>query len=163
MKTLFITIFVFGILSSCNSQSKNDFSDFYNTHEDDIGIITFSLPIGLANAFIADDDAEAKDAFAKVSNMKFFICEKDNGYYEKKIKKYMPEGTYHDLMVVKNGKESVSFKMKEPTKGKKREVVLIITEPESFVAISFVGNFTLNDAKEMANSIETDELGDIRM
>ncbi|NJO89149.1 MAG: hypothetical protein HC831_09450 [Chloroflexia bacterium] len=64
MKTIIIAIFVFGIFGCSNSQPISvDFSDFYNDHEDDSGIVSFSLPIGLARAFIKDDDKEAHKSF----------------------------------------------------------------------------------------------------
>jgi hypothetical protein len=164
MRTLIITIFLFGIVSCGSSQqATKDFSSFYNTHEDDEGIVTFSIPMAFARAFIDDDDKEAKKAFDKMKNVKFFICDKDDGFYQKEIKNYMPEGAYHDLMVVKDGKETVSFKMKEPVDGKIKEIVLLVSEPKSFVAISFTGNFTVDDAKEVASSIKTDNLGSVRM
>jgi len=164
MRTIIIALFLFGIVGCSSSQQvSNDFTDFYNDHENDAGIVSFSLPIGLAKAFIDDDEPKAKKAFSKLNKMRFFICEHDNGYYSKKIHNYLSEGTYHDLMVIKDGKESVEFKMKEPIDGKVKEIVMIVSEPESFVAISFSGNFTIDDAKEMASSIKTDNLGEIRM
>lgn len=164
MKTIIIAIFVFGIVGCSSSQQVNsDFADFYHHHEDDAGIVSFSFPIGLAKAFIDDDDKEAKKAFSKLNKMRFFICENDNGYYKKKVQNYLPEGKYHDLMVIKDGKETVAFKMKEPVNGKVKEIVMIVSEPESFVAISFTGNFTIDDAKSFASSIKTDNLGAVRM
>ncbi len=164
MRTIIITLCVFGIVGCSSSQQvNNDFTDFYHNHGDDSGIVSFSFPVGLAKAFLDDDDKEAKKAFSKLNKMRFFICENDNGYYKKKVQKYLPEGKYHDLIVIKDGKESVSFKMKEPTNGKVKEIVMIVSEPDSFVAISFIGNFTVDDAKEMANSIKTDDLSSIRL
>jgi hypothetical protein len=164
MRTIIIAIFVFGIFGCGSSQpATTDFSDFYNDHEDDAGIVSFSFPIGLAKAFLDDDDKDAKKAFDKIHKMRFFICEKDHGFYSKKIQNYLPEGTYHDLMVVKDGKETVTFKMKAPVNNKIKEILLIVSEPDSFVAISFMGNFTIDEAKEMASSIKTDNLGSVRL
>ncbi len=164
MRTIIIAIFVFGFFGCSSSQpATTDFSDFYNDYEDDAGIVSFSFPIGLAKAFLNDDDKDAKKAFDKIHKMRFFICEKDNGFYSKKIQNYLPEGTYHDLMVVKDGKETVTFKMKAPVNNKIKEILLIVSEPDSFVAISFMGNFTIDEAKEMASSIKTDNLGSVRL
>ena len=164
MRTLIIIIFVFGIVGCGSSQQVNtDFSDFYHEHEGDAGIISFSIPIALAKAFIDNDDQDAEKAFDKMKKMKFFICEQNHGYYQKKILDYLPEENYHDLMVIKDGKETVSFKMKEPVNGKIKEIILIVSEPDSFVAISFIGNFTMDDAKKMASSMKTNDLGSIRL
>ncbi len=112
---------------------------------------------------IDDDDQEAKKALSKLNKMRFFICDHDNGFYRKAVQKYLPEGTYHDLMVIKDGKETVAFKMKEPINGRIKEIVLTVSEPNSFIAISFMGNFTVDDAKSFASSIKTDDLGSISL
>ena len=112
---------------------------------------------------VDENDYEAKQALKKLNKIRFFICEKDRGFYAKKVNDYLPENTYHDLMVVKDGSETVVFKMKEIEKNEIKEIVLIVTKPNSFVAISFSGHFTMEDAKEVASSVNRDKIGDINM
>lgn len=164
MRTSIIIIFIFGLFSCSSSQHINkDFTDFYNHHQDDNGVVSFSLPIGLAKILIDDDDTDAKKIMSKLNKMRFFICEKDNGFYTKAIEKYLPEPNYHDLMVIRDGEETVVFKIKEPVNGKIKEIILTVSKQESFVAISFNGNFDMEDAKEMTSSIKRGNLGDIRL
>ncbi len=162
MKTIIIVIFVFGFFGCSSSQpATTDFSDFYNEHEDDAGIVSFSIPVGIAKAFVEEDDLEAKKALGKIKKIRFFICDKDNGFYGKQLQNYLPD-VYHDLMIIKEGKETVTFKMKEPEKGKVSEILLIVSEPNSFVAISFTGKFSTDDAEKFAGSIKSDKVAGLR-
>lgn len=159
-----IIILLFGMISCSSSQHLNkDFTDFYKHHQDDNGVVSFSLPIGLAKILIDDDDDDAKKILGKLNKMRFFICEKDNGFYTKAIEGYLPEPNYHDLMVIRDGAETVVFKIKEPVNGKIKEIILTVSKPDSFVAISFNGNFDMEDAREMTSSVKRGNLGDIRL
>jgi len=164
MRTSLVIIFLLGLFSCSSSQPLHrDFTDFYNNHEDDNGVVSFSLPIGLAKILIDKDDEDAKKVLGKLHKMRFFICDEDNGFYPKAIEKYLLEPDYHDLMVIKDGEETVVFKMQEPVNGKIKEIVLTVSKPGSFVAVSFNGNFDIEDAKEMASSVNRGNLGDIRL
>ena len=146
---------------SCGTSQvlKKDFTQFYNTHEDDEGVVSFQIPIALARMIIKDEDQEADDFLKKMDKIRFFIKEHDNGQYKRTVQNYLPESVYNDLMIVKDNGSTVMFKMKEPKDGHIREIVMTVTDPDSFVAVSFIGNFTLEDAKHMTSSIKTDDFG----
>lgn len=164
MRTTLIAILLFAIVGCSNSQSKNkDFTDFYNRYQDDSGIVTINIPVFLAKILVDDNDRDAHEALSKLRNLRLFICENDDGFYKNKVQEYMPEGVYHDLMIIKDGKETVAFKMKEPVNGRIKEIVMTVSEPNSFVAICFKGNFTMEDAKQMTSSIRTGNIGSIQM
>ena len=77
------------------------------------------------------------------------------------MKKYLPEGKYHDLMVIKSNNETAILRMKEPKNDEISEIVLTVLDKDkdTFFAIGFSGKFTLNDAKKMSRSIKTDNIG----
>ena len=163
MKTTLMILLFFSMISCSNSQNiSRDFSHFYDKYQDDAGIVSFTIPSFLANMAIDDNDQDAKKVLKKLNKLRFFICEKDNGFYNKTINTYLPENVYHDLLVVKDGPETVTFKMKEPEKEKIKEIILLVTKPDSFVAISFSGDFNLEEAQEMTSSINAGKLGQMR-
>ncbi len=164
MRTTTIIILLISMMGCGTSQVMNkDFTAFYNKYEDDAGVVSFQVPAGLARMFVDKEDKDADNFVKKMDKIRFFISEHDNGKYDKTIETYLPDGVYNDLMIVKNDGSTIIFKMKEPKAGKIKEIVLTVSNPDSFVAISFSGDFTLEDAKQMTSSIKTNDLGDISM
>jgi|GEM_PF-587385 hypothetical protein len=161
MKTITILFLLFTMMGCASSQvPKKDFTAFYNTYEDDEGVVNFQIPIALARMIVKDEDKDTDDIVKKMDKIRFFIKEQDNGKYKRTIDNYLPESLYNDLMIVKDNGSTVIFKMKEPKQGHIREIVLTVTDSDSFVAISFTGDFTMEDAKQMTSSIKTSDFGD---
>jgi len=162
MRTITVVILLISMMSCGTSQVlKKDFTTFYNTYEDDEGVVSFQIPVALARMVVKDDDMEADNFLKKMDKIRFFIKEHDNGQYKRMVQSYLPESIYNDLMIVKDDGSTVIFKMKEPKEGRIREIVMTVTNPDSFVAVSFLGNFTMEDAKHMTSSIKTNDFGNL--
>ena len=150
-------------LACGNSQDNNDdFSEFYHEYKNTDGVVAFELPMFLAKMVIDKDDEELEHFVKKTDDIRFFISDKSNTVLYRELEKHLPKDNYHDLMVIKKDGSTVTFKIRE-RKNKIREILMTVIEDSSFVAISFTGNFTIEDAKKMAKSVKTDGLGDIRM
>ncbi len=147
-----------------NSQDNNDdFTEFYHEYKNTHGVVAFELPMFLAKMVIDDDDEEELEQFVKkTDDIRFFISDKSNTSLYRKLEQHMPKGTYNDLMIIKKGGSTVTFKIRD-RKNKIREILMTVKEDSSFVVISFTGNFTIEDAKKMAKSVKTDGLGEIRL
>jgi len=157
MKTT-LTIFLLALIGSCatSQQTNKNFATFYSQYQDDEGVKSFEIPCFLAKKLFNDNDNNSDHLIKKITKLRFFISENDNGKYGNRIKYYLPNSDYHDLMVVKSNGNAVVFKIKELKNGDIKEVVMTITEPDSFVAVCFTGSFTMNDVKKMTNSIHSD-------
>ena len=163
MRILIISLLLTGFVACGNSQeTNNDFTEFYQAYKNTDGVVAFELPMFLAKMVIDKDEEELKEFVKKTDDIRFFISDKSNVALYRELKNYLPNGVYNDLMIVKNGSSTVTFKIRE-RKNKIREILMTVMEDSSFVAISFTGDFTIEDAKKMAKSVKTDGLGEIRL
>lgn len=155
MKTLSVIISLFIMMGCSTSQVVNkDFNSFYNKYEDDEGVLSFKISKNLAKMVVQDEDAETENFIKKMEKVSFFIAEQNTSRYSHVIENYLPGSVYNDLMIIKDDGSIVVFKMKELKNGHINEIVMTVLSPESFVAVSFAGDFTLDDAKKMTKSVK---------
>ena len=163
MRILIISVLFTSFVACGNSQeNNNDFTDFYQNNKNTEGVVAFELPMFLAKMVIDKDEEELEQFVKKTDDIRFFISDKSNTELYRKLENHLSPNIYHDLMIVKDGGSTVTFKIRED-KDKIREILMTVVEDSSFVAISFTGKFTIEDAKKMAKSVKTEGLGDIRL
>ncbi len=163
MRFLILSILLTSFFACGNSQdNNNDFTEFYRANKNKEGVVAFELPMFLAKMVIDKDEEELKQFMKKTDDIRFFIAESSNTALYRKLKNHLSPDIYHDLMIIKDGGSTVTFKIRE-NKNEIREILMTVVEDSSFVAISFTGKFTIEDAKNMAKSVKTDGLGDIRL
>jgi hypothetical protein len=157
MKTLLIIILIAAIAGRATSQeATKDFSTFYNKYQDDAGVKSFEIKCNMGNFLEDDENGKNDELFSRPTRFRIFISEKDNGNYAAKVKYYLSGKNYHDLMISKNNGSTVIFKIKELPDKDLKEIVMTISKPESFVAMSFTGKFTFEEAQKMSSSIKSD-------
>ena len=163
MRILIISLFLTSFIA-CGSAQKNnnDFTEFYQAHKNTDGVVAFELPMFLAKMVIDKDEEELREFVKKTDDIRFFISDKSNTVLYTELENHLPERVYNDLIIVKNGSSTITFKIRE-RKNRIREILMTVKEDSSFVAISFTGNFTIEDAKKIAKSVKTDGLGEIRL
>ena len=163
MRFLILSILLTSFFACGNSQDNNkDFTEFYCVNKNKEGVVAFELPMFLAKMIIDKDEEELKQFMKKTDDIRFFIAENSNTDLYRKLESHLSPDIYHDLIIIKDGGSTVTFKIRE-NKNKIREILMTVVEDSSFVAISFTGKFTIEDAKKMAKSVKTDGLGDIRL
>jgi len=163
MRILLISLLLTSFVACGNSQeNNNDFTEFYKANKNTEGVVAFELPMFLAKMVIDKDEEELKEFMKKTDDIRFFISDKSNTTLYRKLENHLSPNVYNDLMIIKEGGSTVTFKIRE-NKNKIREILLTVVEDSSFVAISFTGEFTIEDAKKMAKSVKTDGLGDISL
>lgn len=163
MRILIISLLLTSFLACGNSQeTNNDFTEFYHAYKNTDGVVAFELPMFLAKMVIDKDEEELNDFVKKTDDIRFFISDKSNVALYRKLENHLLDGVYNDLMIIKEGTSTVTFKIRE-RKNMIREILMTVKEDSSFVAISFTGNFTIEDAKKMAKSVKTDGLDEIHL
>ena len=163
MRTIIIALLLTSIMACGNSQeNNNDFTDFYHSNKNTEGVVAFKLPMFLAKMVIDKDEEELKQFMKNTDDIRFFISDKSNTSLYLTLKNHLSPSIYNDLMIIKEGGSTVTFKIREH-RNKIREILMTIVEDSSFVAISFTGEFTIEDAKKIAKSVKTDGMGDIRL
>jgi hypothetical protein len=153
--TIFLLVMMMGCASSQNA--NRNFTSFYTKYQDDDGVKSFEIPCFLAKKILGDDDKDSDNLIKKINKLRFFLVENDQGNYGRKIQSYLPNADYHDLMIVREDGSTVIFKIKELKNGDIKEIVMTVTQPDSFLAISFTGNFTREDVHKMSKSIHTND------
>lgn len=163
MRILVISLFLTSFLACGNSQeTNNNFTEFYHTYKNADGVVAFELPMFLVKMVIDNDEEELEHFIKKTDDIRFFISEKGNRALFHQFENHLPKDIYHDLMIIKDGSSTVTFKIRE-RKNRIREILMTVTEDSAFVVISFTGNFTIEDAKKLTKSIKMDGVGEIRL
>lgn len=159
MKNILTVILIFLCFGCASSQDmKKDFAAFYDKYQDASGVKCFEINCNLGE-FIKEDGNNS-DLLKKMTGLRFFIAEKNNDNFAQKIANYLPGSVYHDLMVVKEDGSTVVFKIREVQNKDIKEIVMTVSKPDSFVAISFSGHFTYDEAERMSKSIDSKDMED---
>ncbi|MBI9067386.1 MAG: DUF4252 domain-containing protein [Salinivirgaceae bacterium] len=159
MRTLFIAIVALTItitgFAKGNKGGEYTYKQFYRQYRDADDVVSFKIPAGFASFFIDKEDVEAKEFMKKMDDISFFICQKQTNQMILDLNRSLPEKLYKEIMIVKDGDTEVTFMAKEEGEfiG---EVLMAVYEPDNLVVMCITGEFTKEDAKKIAKSINTD-------
>jgi hypothetical protein len=155
MKTLLITLLI--QLTICSfAVGQSGFSRFFDQHKNDQGVENFTISTSIFRFFLDSNEQELKDLLAKLDEISFFIANTSTPSLTNDFEKSLPEKEYKELMIVKNGTSTVRFKAKEKS-DRVDEVVMVVTEPNSLVAMCIKCNITFAEAKKLASSINVNQ------
>lgn len=162
MKKIFYSIVIIVLFSSCAiSGNQKGYHSFYKEHKKDKDVVSFGLPTGLAGLFLNNkEDKELKAFLKNVDDFRFFIAEDTSKVLMPILKEHLPENLYKDFMIIKDGGETVTFKVRE-NKGAITEIIMLVEEEKSFVVMSIEGEFTYDDMKNFVKSVDTSKLIDV--
>jgi len=146
-KIISISIIFLIFIGSIDAQK--DFNEFYKAYKDKEGITSININ-GLMNSMLKDGDND--ELIKKTQSLKIITADDPNDGMIKDLEKYFPETVYPLLMVVKEGNETVKIIAKQNEKIVE-EILFIINEPNSLTVLCMKGNYNLEDALEMGNSV----------
>ncbi len=147
------------LLSSCaiSKGGEASYRNFYKKYKKTEGIVSFKIPMGLARIFVDNDDKEAKEFLKKADDVSFFIAEEKNNILFSELKNYLPIDVYKDIMVIRDGASTITFKVKD-TDNTIEEIIMTVQETDSFVVMCVTGDFDLEDAKAFTKSVDIKEV-----
>jgi hypothetical protein len=148
-----IFILSFLLAGSLNAQDYKSFKDFYKSNKDREGITSLKLPLSCVKSFIETDDDETDEILKKTKSVSIITADFKDEKLIKDLKNNLPGDLYKLLMVVKEGKETVSVKAKQTDK-KVEEILLIVEEADSFTVLCVEGDYDIKDAVEFGNSVK---------
>ncbi|MBL4709146.1 MAG: DUF4252 domain-containing protein [Flavobacteriales bacterium] len=155
IKILFLAAFFFTI-STIQVRAGNDtktFSDFYKNHQHKESV-SLNIP-GFFVRFLLDKEDDAKEISKDIKHVKLLIFEGHASSQKEladELNQYLPSNLYNDLMIIKDGADQVTFKLREK-KGKINEIIMIATDNSSSVILCIEGNMELSDVKKLVKSI----------
>lgn len=156
MKNLtIIVVALFVTLTGCAKNPETGYKKFYRQYCDAPNTITFKIPGKLAGMFIDVDDEEAKDFIKKMNSISFFVANKTTKQMIIDLNKNMPENLYKEIMVINEGNTEIVF-LAHDNGDTIQELVMTVYEPDELVIICMNGEFTYNDARKIAKSINTE-------
>ncbi len=100
------------------------------------------------------DETEEKEFHAltsKLNSVKILTAQKSSNF-EKQILQIIGNDIYHDLMIVKDGKQTVRFLVNEKN-GKISELVMIVTGKDEPVLMFLEGDIDLNNISKLSKSM----------
>lgn len=131
--------------------ANNDtYINFYNKYNHSTDFLSFSLPVGFFQLIIEDDD-ELKSALEKMNTINFLIYDGDTKnaeYFNSELNNSLSKDIYHDLIIINDGGEKVTFKVREKN-NKIQEFLMVVTDKESFVVLSINGEMDLDQVKKI--------------
>lgn len=140
MKTFLSIALTVGIFISCQAREKN-FKQFYRHYKHESGMINFMLPSFILNLAVIGQEEEIQELAQAASGIRVLIQEEYQDGLHKKIDSYLPASSYKTLMYVKDGSEFVNITAKIEN-NLIREIVMVVIDEESFVAIQLSGRFS---------------------
>jgi len=161
MKKIVYIITILVLFSSCaSSKGIEGYHTFYKKHKSDENVVSFGLPTGLMSLFLNnDEDKELKEFLKNIDDLRFFIAEDSNKSLLPELNKYLPEEHYKDIMIIKDGGDKVIFKARENGDAIS-EIIMLVEEDSSFVVMSVEGEFTYDDIKNFAKSVDVNKVVD---
>jgi len=158
MKKIISIIALILIVFTSNATTNNEgYSNFYNAYKGSEDIVSFRLPTTLLSFFLyEEEDKEIRQFLNKSKNLKFFISDESKKLLPI-LNKYISTNEYQDALVIKNSEDNITFKVHDNGTAIS-EVIMIIEEENSFVVMSFEGNFTHKDLQKFMNSVDTEKV-----
>jgi hypothetical protein len=103
-----------------------------------------------------DPDArKLKDALQDLKGLRILSTEKEPMKYYKELSAVFNASEYELLMTVRDKDENVRFWTKEKG-GVISELLMLVSEPDEFTLISFIGNLDLEKLSNLANKVKFD-------
>lgn len=107
-----------------------------------------------------EEDKEFKEVTSKLDAIKILTVSNDASNAKKKAFKnallgQLPQSVYKDLMIIKEGKKEITFKIREENK-KISELVMFVDEIDESVLIYLDGDINLKQVSKLSKSMKID-------
>ncbi len=151
----------FGNKNPDKEKQPSSLTSFYNKFEGNEGVTRLTISTGLLNMFIDESDDEVQETLKSVTKLSLFVHDKGNTIkgLKNELHRCLPKNSYNDLMILKDGSETITFKIKE-SKNVVNELVLIVESGKSdeIIVISIEGKIPMDKVKKFGKNIKIDQL-----
>lgn len=133
-----------------------DYDQFYNEHKNETGVLSFRIPTDLLKVFV-DEDEDLDGILNKVDQVSFFISDERAVELMKDLRANLSEGTYKDMIEMKDGGSTIRLKAKEAADGLE-ELIISVEDEDSLFVLCVKGVFSFEDARRFTKSINTERM-----
>jgi len=156
------------IFSSCRDDKGKAAEDIFEKYEGQEGVYIFRLPPGLIGIFInGEKNPELKQSLRKMEMIKVMIFdERPLGKYNKddilrEFNEKLRESQFEDLFLASEGDQVIRIKYREDENEIIQEMMILITEEETFFGLSMVGEINLDQLTHIAKSLDIGDFQNI--
>lgn len=130
-------------------EGRDDFTTIYITNR------MFGL---IAQIPESEDEEDLMNVIRKLTGLKIITSSASDARIQlyRKAKDLLPEKGFEELMIIKEGKESINFLIDEK-EGMINEFVMLIGGDDSFFLMSMMGSLTLDDISRLSKTMDIDE------
>jgi hypothetical protein len=154
------------LTSSCASHRSKVTENIFGQYEGQEGVISFRLPPGLFLMMIGHEDPEFRELIKKIDRIKIIIIDKEaypdsTGNVYNQFAASLRRYGFQDLMVMSEGGQKMDIKY-FGAEDLAKELMFLISEEDSFLGISMVGNIDLAKAGTALKKISASDFGNLR-
>ena len=156
------------IFSSCMDDRGKAAEDIFEKYEGQEGVFIIRLPPGLIGLFIdGEENPELKQSFRKMEMIKVMIFDEGPfGKYNKddilrEFNENLRESQFQDLLLASEGEQVIRIKYREDENEIIQEMMILITEEETFFGLSMVGEINLDQLTHIAKSLDIEDFQNI--
>lgn len=154
-KTCIAILISFPLLLSAQESPLNEFFDTYSGKEGYTSITISNFMFQLFSKVASENDKEFSEVTSKLESIKLLTIDSVENtkvkFYEELVK-HLPGELYKELMVIKDGNETVRFLIRE-SKDKISEFVMTVDGAGEAVVIFLEGDIDLNQISKLSSTM----------
>jgi len=162
-----LLLFVIILITGCQNHNEKAAEEVFDKYEGQEGVYTFRIPPGLIGIFLdEEEDRELKEILRKMDFIKVMILDEKKTKSSNKdqilqeFDQKLAESNFEDILLVNDGKQTIKIKIREE-EGYIREMMILITEEDSFLGLSLVGKISLDQLSSVARSVDIEDFMDM--
>jgi hypothetical protein len=155
---LFLLAVVF--ISGCQIHEGKAAEEIFDKYEGQEGVYTFRIPPGLIGIFLDEEEnRELKETLREMDFIKVMILDEKKAKSKDKVRilqefdQKLKENDFEDLLLFNEGTQMIKIKIREQ-EDFIHEMMILITEEDSFLGLSLVGKISLDRLSSIAKSID---------
>ena len=157
MQKIIFSLLIIFISVNLYAQDEKNFKSFYKTYKKEKSIIGITAPIGIARFFIDKDEKELRNIIKKGKKVRILIFDTVANNFKNEINAYLPTDKYQKFMSVKDKSSTIKLLVKDNS-DYITELIFLIQDGNSLVAMGIYGKFSYDDLKEFSSSIQAQAL-----
>jgi len=155
MKKIIIILLLINIFS-ISLHSQSGYVKLYEKYSNQNQITGISMSSIWLKLFLLLSDEESNYIINKSNKFYLLSSEKKDNVLLNDINQMLPASQYKDLMIIKEGDKTVTFKILMDQKFI-REIIMLVDDNENTVVMNIAGKFNKQEAMKIVKDIKIDK------
>ncbi len=153
MRKIILSLSIIFISMNLSAQDEKNFKSFYKTYKKEKSIIGITAPISIARFFIDRDEKELRNIVKKGKKVRILIFDEVADNFKDDIKSHLPSKIYQKFMTIKDEGSTIKLLVKDNS-DYISELIFLIQDKNSLVAMGIYGEFSYDDLKKLSDSFQ---------